>query len=102
MGSVMIGMLAFVIALAPTESPRAQYEALVAEYDSATNAAMDALARAVTDADRNKAASARPQPADFAPRFLAVAEKNRDDTAALDSLTWVASHCLFGPPSEKA
>ena len=103
MQSVMMGMLAFVTALAPgVESPRAQYEALVEEYELANKAAIETLFRARTDADRQKATRARPQAVDFAPRFLALAEKYRDDTAALDALTWVASHCLFGPSSEKA
>jgi len=38
----------------------------------------------------------RPQPHELAPRFFALAEKYRDDPAAIDALTWIASKCGFG------
>jgi len=42
----------------------------------------------------------RPQPHELAPRFFALAEKYRDDPAAIDALTWIASKCGFVPLSE--
>ena len=84
MRAVLIGVLAFATTLGP-ESPRGQYESLVKEYDAAS-----------------QAAPRRPQPQEFAPRFFALAEAHPDDPAALDSLVWVASECVFGPEAERA
>jgi peroxiredoxin len=79
MRAVLIGVLAFATTLGP-ETPRGQYESLVKEYDAASQA----------------------EPQEFAPRFFALAEAHPDDPAALDSLVWVASKCVFGPEAERA
>jgi peroxiredoxin len=84
MRAVLIGVVAFATTHG-LESPRGQYEALIKEYDAAS-----------------KAAPRGPQPKEFAPRFFALAEAHPDDPAALDSLVWVASECVFGPEAERA
>jgi peroxiredoxin len=84
------------------DSPRHQYEALVAEFGAQFNASVEALKKATDDNARMAASYQRPQPHEFAPRFLALAEKYPDDPAALDCLIWVATKCLFGPHAEKA
>lgn len=103
MWGVWIGMLALVTAFgANAESPRSQYEAMVKEYDTADAAFVDAMNKAGSDEDRVKAAENRPQPQNYAPRLLALAEKHPDDPAAVDALTWIASHCMFRSEGENA
>ena len=97
------GIFTVIAALAVTHlSPRNQYEALVMEYDTAYAAFMDASDKASTDDDRSKAGKSRPQPQSFVPRFFAIAEKYPDDPAAIDSLVWIASRCMFGAEGEQA
>jgi peroxiredoxin len=83
MRAVLIGAVAFATALGQ-DSPRSEYEAIVKEYDAASQAPRG------------------PEPHEFAARFFALAEKHPDDPAALDSLEWVASKCVFGPEAERA
>ena len=98
-----IAIVTLVTAVAATgQSPRSQYEALVKEYDNAYAAFVDAINKAGTDDDRERAAAQRPQEQNFAPRFFALAEKHPDDPAAVDALTWIASQCMFSPEGEKA
>ncbi|HEV3163683.1 MAG TPA: TlpA disulfide reductase family protein [Isosphaeraceae bacterium] len=100
---LLIGLLVVVTTGGPTEdSPRAQYEAIVKEFDTAYKAAMDAVTKASNDQERIDASSRRPQPHEFAARLFALAEQHPEDAAALDALTWVASKCIFGPHAEKA
>jgi peroxiredoxin len=88
--SLWMGIFAVVAAPGmPADSPRAQYEALAQEFDTAYQAAI-------------KASLQRPLPHELAPRFFALAEKFPDDPAAIDALTWIASKCLFGPESAKS
>ncbi|MFO0955942.1 MAG: TlpA disulfide reductase family protein [Isosphaeraceae bacterium] len=103
MQAVVMSLLAFAAAPGPSQdTPRSRYEALVKEFDAAQQAAFEALKAATNDQDRLKAAYARPQPHEFAPRFFDIAERNPEDPVALDALFWVASRCVFGPPAEKA
>jgi peroxiredoxin len=98
-----MGLLAFVTTFGPAQdAPRVQYDALVREFDAADASAIEALTTATGAQERLKASLGRPQPAKFAPRFLAIAEQHRQDPAALDALCWVASKCLFGPHAENA
>jgi thiol-disulfide isomerase/thioredoxin len=82
MRSVLIGVLA--LAAAAGGSPRDEYEGLVKEYNA------------------KRESGTRPAAEEFAPRFFALAEKHRDDPAAVDALVWVASTYIFGPETEKA
>ncbi len=103
MWCLLMGTLTFITAACPTEeSPRGQYEVLVKEYDTARAAFIDALNKAGTDEDRVKAESKRPSALALAPRFFALAEDDQDDIAAIDALTWIASHCMFVIEGEKA
>lgn len=103
MRSVLIVLFAFLPAAETIEdSPRSQFESLAKEFETAYKAAMEAYSTATTDEGRIAASLRRPQPQELAPRFFALAEKYRDDPAAIDSLVWIASNCIFGPQSEKA
>ncbi len=104
MRSVMMGLLAFVTTTpgSADELARKKYEALTEEFEVAYKVAYEAYTKAATDEDREKAASKRPKPQDFAPRFFALAEAYRADPVAVDALTWVASRCVFGPEAEQA
>ncbi len=99
----VMGLLALVTTSGPAEeSPRARYDSLVGEFDSAYKASIEALTKAADDQERMKASLGRPQPHEFAPRFFAIAEQHPEDPVALDALTWIASRCIFGPHAEKA
>src|SRR5262245_9355403 len=84
------------------ESPRAKYDSLTREFDTAYKSSIEALTKATDDQARLKASLGRPQPDSFAPRFFAIAEQHPEDPVALDALTWIASNCVFGPHAEKA
>lgn len=99
MHSVMTYLLALAVAPGPgDESPRDRYEALAREFEAATEAAYKANAG---DEQPDRAPNP-PRPWDFAPRFFALAEEFPDDPAAIDSLTWIASRCLYNVEGEKA
>ena len=103
MRSVAMSLLALAATCGPAEeSPRVQYDTLVGEFETAFKSSIEAYSKAATDDGRMKASLMRPRPDDFAPRFFALAEKNRDDPVALDALIWIASKCVFGPQAEKA
>src|SRR4249919_4007713 len=88
----VMGLFAVVTALgAADDSPQAQYEALVREFDTASESAIEAYTKATNDQERMKASLGRPQPHEFAPRFLPLAEKHPEDPVALDALTWIAT-----------
>ena len=103
MRCVLVGLLSLVPMTARAEdTPRRQYQALIGEFDTAESAAIAAISKATTDVERIDAASKRPQPHEFAPRVLALAEKYPDDPIAVDALIWVVSRRIFGPESKKA
>jgi peroxiredoxin len=103
MQSALLGLLALVTTFGPAEdSPRVQYDSLVREFDIAYKSSIEARTKAISDQDRSKPPLRRPQPDEFAPRFLAIAEQHPVDPVALDALCWVASKCIFGPHAEKA
>ncbi len=83
--------------------PDRQYRALAEEYESAFRAFQQAIEKARTDADR-KAASELPgaNPRVFAPRFLALADKDPRSTAAEDALIWICSHTFLTRDCEEA
>ncbi|HEY1375705.1 MAG TPA: hypothetical protein VGF55_02870, partial [Gemmataceae bacterium] len=59
-----------------------QYESAVAGYDSRRG-------RALTEAERRLVERSKPNPADFAPRFLKFAADHAADPAAVEALAWV-------------
>lgn len=103
MPCLLMGLIALLTTPGLVEdSPRAEYEALVKEYDAACKSAVEDYNKAVKGAEGGKAFLQRPRPDEIAPRFIDLAEKHPDDPAALDALSWVAMKCIFGPQCEKA
>lgn len=72
-------------------TPRQRYEALVKEYESARSQFYQAYEKAKTDAEREKLVY--PSPEKYADRFLAIAEEDPKDPAALQALLWNANNC---------
>jgi thiol-disulfide isomerase/thioredoxin len=86
----------------PEASPAAQYRALVREYQDAQALFFKALGAAKTDAERRKALTGKPDPADYAGRFLALARANPSEPAAFDALSWVLTYGAHGPAADEA
>jgi hypothetical protein len=72
------------------QTPAQQYKALAQEYDKAQADFRKALAMAKTGEERQKVIEEKnPKLAEFASRFLELAQRNPKDPAAVDALTWV-------------
>ncbi|HEV3166368.1 MAG TPA: hypothetical protein VGZ22_20255, partial [Isosphaeraceae bacterium] len=85
------------------QSPSDQYRALSKEFDDAMLAFEKAYRDAKTDDQRRQVFSDKyPEPQTYAKRFLALAEAQPKDPAALDALLWVALHVPYGPLGDKA
>src|SRR5262245_16421208 len=74
-----------------TGSLSKRYDTLVKEYESAREAYFKAYGQAKTDAEREKLRY--PQAETYAKRFLALAQEDPHDSAALDALVWIATNC---------
>ncbi len=92
MHSVIVGLLALVPSLAagqePNPTPRQRYEALVKEYESAS----DIWSKIYNEGPGRDELLKRHQdwPGwSFAPRFFKLAENHPEDPAAVDALLWV-------------
>jgi hypothetical protein len=85
-----------------SRKPGEAYQAIVAEFDKAMQEFMTAYRAAKTDEERQVVFEKYPRAEKYAPRFLAIAEKERGDPAAFDCLIWVARHCRTGQDLEKA
>jgi hypothetical protein len=73
-------------------TPAQQYQALQKEYSDALTDFSKAYQAAKTQEERNKIFQEKyPNAAKFAPRFLALAEKNPKDAVAVDALVWVVN-----------
>lgn len=72
----------------------ARYEALVKEFETAREEYYKASSRAKTDAEREKLQWPRAET--YAARFLALAQENPRDSAAVDPLVWIVSKCRDG------
>jgi hypothetical protein len=83
-------------------TPAEQFRELVKEYQATVQEYSKARAAAKTAEERQEAAKLVPKPAEFAPKFLEIAEKNPKDPAALDALMWVVSNGRGLPASQKA
>jgi serine/threonine-protein kinase len=79
--------------LPPTpKTPAQQFEALKTEYDSAAAHYRRALSEGTTVAQKRRARDQMPSVSDFARHFLELAEKNSENPAAVEALTWVLEH----------
>jgi hypothetical protein len=74
-------------------TPADQYRTLDAEYQTAREEFDNALRKAKTAEEREKIIEqGRPQPDQFIPRFMELADKEPKDPAAVDALLWVIHH----------
>lgn len=73
----------------PGLTPKQQYQAVLDEYQKAQQTFSQKYTQAKTAEERSKIISeSYPNPATYAERFLAIAEKSPDDPAAVDALVW--------------
>ena len=97
-GGILVLVLALSVAAAEDDSkdkpapPAEQYEALLKEYQDATEVFSKAYSQAKTDEERKKVVAEKSPLAKFAPRFLELAEKNPKDPVASDALVWVLNN----------
>jgi hypothetical protein len=89
-------------ARAPEPSPATTYRAVVREYQDAQQAFFKALGAARTDAERRKALARKPNPADYAERFLELARQHPADPASFDALNWILTYSTRGPAADDA
>lgn len=80
-------------------TPAQQYLEVIKEYQEALLAYQKARQSAGTYEEQ--LLLKYPRPDEFAPKFLALAEKHASDPAALDALLWVATHLGSQPPKGK-
>ncbi len=69
--------------------PRAQYEALLREYNETSTRVLAAVGTAKTDAQKKEALSSYPTVEVIGPRFVALAQKYPHTSAACDALVWI-------------
>jgi hypothetical protein len=86
----------------PANSPAAKYRELVRDYQTRQLAFHKAINLAKSDADRRKALTAKPSPAEYAERFLELARADTRDEAGFDALNWVLTYAPHGPESDEA
>jgi hypothetical protein len=83
-------------------TPAARYRALVREYQDAQQAYSRASAEAGTGQAGHKLPPRKPDPRDFARRFLDLAREKPGDRASFDALSWVLSHGSQGAEADQA
>jgi hypothetical protein len=84
-------------------TPAEQYRALAKEVRDAQQEFMKDYRAAKTQEERNKLYQEKyPQPAKYAGRMVALAEKYPKDPAAVDALVWVVSNAPFTKEVDKA
>src|ERR1041385_3905940 len=86
----MVGALAATARAQDGSSPRAQFDAITAEYKKALAEYNEASRSATTDAERQSVYEAKyPKTDPYAKRFRALADQYPDDPVALESIVWV-------------
>jgi len=82
-------------------TPMERYDAIKAEYDQAYQAFSKAY-RAASEAERDDLAAQSPDPEDYVPRFLQLAEAHAATETAASSYLWVAQYSRDETSSSKA
>jgi hypothetical protein len=77
--------------VAQTDAMKA-FTDLKAEYEKAFKDFVAAYQASKTDEDRKKSAAARPNPADWSPKFKALAQKHESDPVAAECLAWIVQN----------
>src|SRR5207302_2500535 len=86
-----------------TATPKAEYDALVKEYQDAQQEFFKLYEAAKTQEERDKLFKEKyPSPDKYADRFLKLAEKYKKQPVAGDALIWVLENARsVGPDAEK-
>lgn len=69
-----------------------RYQALLKEYQEAQTTFQQNIAKAKTDAERQKAFESYPRPERYFDKFLQLAEENPKSKVAFDALMWIVSN----------
>jgi hypothetical protein len=108
-GAVLLLLLALPAARAQDKpkdkpaTPADQYRALLKEHEDAMKAFRDALNNAKTNEEGQKVVNELyPRPDKLVPKFLDLAEKHPQDSAAADALMWVLNNAGFAAPGKEA
>jgi hypothetical protein len=84
-------------------TPAEQYRALTERFTKAQQEFFTEYQKAKTEEERNKLFQEKyPQPATYAGKMMAIAEKYPKDPAAVDALVWVVTSVRQGPQVDKA
>ncbi len=87
----------------PPATPAEQVQRLLGEFQQAQSDFVAKYGEAKTEDERSKLVEEYyPRRAEYAEKFLEVAEKNPDDPAAVQALTWVVQNAGYSPAGEKA
>jgi len=84
------------------KKPGEAYQAIVSEFQKAMQEFMEGYRAAKTDEERQKLFEKYPRTEKYAPRLLAIAEKEPGDPAAVDCLVWIVRNCRSGAEFDKA
>jgi hypothetical protein len=85
------------------KTPKAQFQAVLDEYQKAQQEFSQAYSKAKTDEDRTKLFTEKyPKPDAYADRFMAIADAAPDDPAAVDALVWCVQLGNRGANVQKA
>jgi hypothetical protein len=85
------------------KTPKAQFQAVLDEYQKAQQEFSQAYSKAKSDEERNKLFNEKyPKPNEYADRFLTIADKAPDDPAAVDALVWCVQLGSGGTNGQKA
>ncbi len=85
------------------KTPKAQFQAVLDEYQKAQQEFSQAYSKAKTDEERSKLFNEKyPQPTAYADRFMAIADLAPDDPAAVDALVWCVQLGNGRPNASKA
>jgi hypothetical protein len=107
---ILVGLSGFPVPARGEDPPKTEttkkagetYQEIVAEFEKAMQEFYTAHRAAKTDEERKRVSEKHPRAEQYAPRFLALAERAPRDPAAIDCLLWVATRCWTGEEREKA
>jgi RNA polymerase sigma factor (sigma-70 family) len=83
-------------------NPRIEFQSINFDYERSWQAANERLARAKTEAERQKVMETYPRGEAQAPKMLALARRHPGDPAALDALLWLVEFTRGAPQAETA
>lgn len=102
-GAALLLLILVPPAQAADDKPADDLKAVLKDYQAAQGEIIKAYRAAETEAERQKLlARYRKLPAEFADKFLAVAEKDPKDGAAFEAAAWIVANAGDTPAADKA